>query len=112
MKVSATAPTRIDLAGGTLDVYPLYLFEGGGLTVNAAINIYGHVTVETQPDDTRVRIRSEDTGAEETFASMAEISMGGKLDLAKKALRFYCQHSRGGLKVTMRSEAPHGSGLG
>ena len=112
MKVSATAPTRIDLAGGTLDVYPLYLFEGGGLTVNAAINIYGHVTVETQPDDTQVRIHSEDTGAEETFASMAEISMGGKLDLAKKALRFYCQHSRGGLKVTMRSEAPHGSGLG
>jgi hypothetical protein len=33
MRVSATAPTRVDLAGGTLDVYPLYLFEGGGLTV-------------------------------------------------------------------------------
>ena len=26
MKVTAIVPTRIDLAGGTLDVYPLYSF--------------------------------------------------------------------------------------
>jgi len=31
--VQATAPSRIDLAGGTLDIYPLYLFEEGGITI-------------------------------------------------------------------------------
>ena len=114
VKVSATVPTRIDLAGGTLDVYPLYLFEDGGLTVNAAINVYGHVTVEERPDDTRIHIHCEDTGTEEAFASLAEMVMGGHLDLVKKALRFYHEQSnpRRGLNVTTRSEAPRGSGLG
>ncbi|MBI4278482.1 MAG: hypothetical protein HY660_08500, partial [Armatimonadetes bacterium] len=37
--IQASAPTRIDLAGGTLDIYPLYLFEGEGLTVNIAIDL-------------------------------------------------------------------------
>jgi D-glycero-alpha-D-manno-heptose-7-phosphate kinase len=113
MKVSAVVPTRIDLAGGTLDVYPLYLFEGGGLTVNAAINIYGHVTVEERPD-AQIHICSEDTGAEESFASLAEMELGSGLDLAKRALSFYHKQGdpRRGLNVTLRSEAPHGSGLG
>ena len=109
MRISATAPTRIDLAGGTLDVYPLYLFEDGGLTVNAAVNVYGHVTVEERPD-AWIHIRSEDTGAEETFASLDEMSMGSDLDLVKKALRFY--RPRRGLDITLHSEAPRGSGLG
>ncbi|MDY6875815.1 MAG: GHMP kinase [Chloroflexota bacterium] len=109
MKVSVIVPTRIDLAGGTLDVYPLYLFEDGGLTVNAAISIYGHVTVEERPD-AQIYICSEDTGAEETFASLAEMSMSGDLDLVKRALRFYQPHC--GLNITLRSEAPRGSGLG
>jgi D-glycero-alpha-D-manno-heptose-7-phosphate kinase len=111
MKVSVTVPTRIDLAGGTLDVYPLYLFEDGGLTINAAVSIYGHVTVERRPD-AQIHIRSEDIGAEETFTDLEEMQgrMGGGLDLAKKALRFY--KPRQGLNVTLRSEAPRGSGLG
>jgi len=113
MRVSATVPTRIDLAGGTLDVYPLYLFEGGGLTVNAAVNVYGHVTVEER-QDAQIHIRSEDTGLKATFASLSEMSMGGPLDLVKRALGFYCRQSNPhrGLNVTLRSEAPHGSGLG
>ena len=31
--VEATAPTRIDLAGGTLDIWPLYLFHDGASTL-------------------------------------------------------------------------------
>ena len=111
MKVSATVPMRIDLAGGSLDVYPLYLFENGGLTVNAAISIRGRVTVEERADAC-IHIRSEDTGAEEAFASLDEMQaqMGGVLDLVKKAIRFY-KPGRG-LNVPLRSEAPRGSGLG
>jgi len=37
MVIESIEPSRIDLAGGRLDTYPLYLFEEGGITVNAAI---------------------------------------------------------------------------
>ena len=30
MIIEASAPVRIDFAGGAFDVLPLYLFEGGG----------------------------------------------------------------------------------
>jgi len=86
MRVSATVPTRIDLAGGTLDVYPLYLFEDGGLTVNAAISVYGQVTVEERPDP-QIHIRSEDSGAEETFTSLEEMAAFLENELAKSEKR-------------------------
>lgn len=115
MRISAVVPTRIDLAGGTLDLYPLYLFEDGGLTLNAAISVRGYVTIEER-HDARIIIRSEDAGDEETFDSLEamQTQMGGPLDLVKKALRFYCKqynHQRG-LTVSLRGEAPRGSGLG
>lgn len=119
MKVSARVPTRIDLAGGTLDLYPLYLFEDGGLTVNAAINVFGYVTVEERTD-AQIYICAEDTGEEETYANLDEMedNLGGGLGLAKKALRFYCRqrdrqtNRQRGLNITLSCEAPIGSGLG
>jgi D-glycero-alpha-D-manno-heptose-7-phosphate kinase len=115
MKITATVPLRIDLAGGTLDVYPLYLFENGGLTLNAAINIFGQVTVEER-DDPQIHIRSLDTDLEERFSDMQALqaALGGPLDLFKRALRFYCRDRdpAAGLTITLHSEAPRGSGLG
>ena len=35
MSITVTAPMRIDLAGGTLDLHPLYLFLHDPLTVTA-----------------------------------------------------------------------------
>src|SRR5205814_1552297 len=37
VRIVSSAPTRIDLAGGTIDIWPLYLFHDGALTLNAAI---------------------------------------------------------------------------
>ena len=101
MRVSATVPTRVDLAGGTLDIYPLYLFEDGGLTLNAAIDVCGHVTVATR-DDGRITIRSDDRHAVEEIASLDAIELGGELDLVKRALRHY--KPRHGLDIALRSE--------
>ncbi len=42
-----TRATRIDLAGGTLDIWPIYLFHPGALTVNCAITRYASCVVET-----------------------------------------------------------------
>src|ERR1700733_12528535 len=38
VRIESRAPTRIDLAGGTLDIWPLYLFHEGSPTVNCAIS--------------------------------------------------------------------------
>jgi len=109
MVVEATAPTRIDLAGGTLDIYPLYLFEEGGITVNMAIDVVSRVRLTTR-EDGRVRIRSLDTGAELEAESAEALPLGGPLDLIARLVRFYRPAT--GLNVETRSSAPKGSGLG
>ena len=43
--ISTRAPTRIDLAGGTLDIWPLYLFHPRSITINAAIDLYAKVEI-------------------------------------------------------------------
>src|SRR5260221_727629 len=48
MRIESKAPTRVDLAGGTLDIWPLYLFHPGAVTVNAAITRYASCRIETQ----------------------------------------------------------------
>jgi D-glycero-alpha-D-manno-heptose-7-phosphate kinase len=109
MTITATVPTRIDLAGGTLDVYPLYIFEGGGLTVNAAIDLRARVEV-TPRDDGRFLLRSRDQGTFEAVESLESMAFGGPLDLIKRALHYYRPPT--GLEITLHSEAPSGSGLG
>src|SRR3990172_10027559 len=69
MRIHAYAPTRIDLAGGTLDIWPLYLFHPGAVTVNAAISRYAHCVVEPRRDR-RITLVSRDTGAREEFSSL------------------------------------------
>jgi galactokinase/mevalonate kinase-like predicted kinase len=38
--VSVRVPVRVDLAGGTLDLWPLYLFHPGARTINVAVSLY------------------------------------------------------------------------
>jgi len=75
--VEATAPTRIDLAGGTLDIWPLYLFHPGAVTVNAAIDRRAWCRVET--DHEGVRIESKDTLRKAEGRDVSEVLVGGEL---------------------------------
>ncbi|MBE3576240.1 MAG: hypothetical protein IMX00_00840 [Limnochordales bacterium] len=109
MEIRAIAPNRIDLAGGTLDLYPLYLFEDGGYTVNAAISVWSKVLLRTR-EDGAVHIYSLDTGAEQHSASIDELALGGPLDLIARVIRYY--RPGVGLDVYTQNEAPKGSGLG
>src|SRR4030067_855506 len=38
-------PNRVDIAGGTLDIYPLYLLIGDAMTVNVAVGVRSGVGV-------------------------------------------------------------------
>ena len=58
--MTASAPTRIDLAGGTIDIWPLYLFHDGASTLNCAISLRAHVQLESR-SDSAVELLSIDT---------------------------------------------------
>lgn len=109
MYVEAVAPSRIDLAGGTLDIYPLYLFERGGLTVNMGIDVGSRVRI-TPREDREIHIRSLDTGTEQFAASVEELDEEGPLDLVARLLKFYAP--RTGVDVETENRPPKGSGLG
>ena len=112
MKLKVSAPTRIDLAGGTLDIYPLYLFEGSGLTLNAAIDLTSEVELEKRPDQ-GIRIEAQDLDLVLEASCLDELKSEGpfaRLDLVVRILRFY--RPTCGLTVRIGSQVPAGSGLG
>lgn len=105
----ARAPTRIDLAGGTLDIYPLYLLEGEGLTVNLAIDVWSEAQVLPRPQG-GVELVSLDTGSSLEAARAEDLRPEGDLELLVRAIRLL---GRGrSLSIRTRSHAPRGSGLG
>lgn len=108
MIVEARAPTRIDLAGGTLDIYPIYLIEDEAWTINAAIEI--PVQVRLARARGGFAITSQDLRRRVQVESLDDLPTGGPLDLACRALRFAAP--RPGLSITLASSAPPGSGLG
>lgn len=109
MYVEAVAPSRIDLAGGTLDIYPLYLFEPGGITVNMGIDVGSRVRI-TPRADREIHLRSVDTGLEQSAANIDELELGGPLDLVARLLKFYPPAI--GVDVETENRPPKGSGLG
>lgn len=109
MSVWSRAPSRIDLAGGTLDIWPLYLLMDQGLTVNLAINIYSQVWIRAE-DNATYHLVSEDTDHEETSRTCDGLDSTGPLGLVARAVKHFSPAP--GLTVVTRNEAPQGSGLG
>jgi D-glycero-alpha-D-manno-heptose-7-phosphate kinase len=109
MYVEALAPSRIDLAGGTLDIYPLYLFEPDGITVNIGTDVSSRARI-TPRADRKIVLRSVDTGAEQAADSVEALELGGPLDLVARILKFYAPET--GVDVETLNRAPKGSGLG
>ena len=113
MRIESRAPTRIDLAGGTLDIWPLYLFHEGSLTVNCAITRYASCTIETVPENSRrIVLVSRDTRRQESFASFDALCRARryKLPLLAHLVKFF--RPKNGFTLTTDSEAPAGAGIG
>jgi len=108
--IIAHAPCRADLAGGTLDLWPLYLFHPGALTVNFAVNIL--TTCRLTPLRGRtIHLRSLDTGKEERFSNLDALRAARRfrLPLAAHLLQFFAPKE--GLLVETDSESPAGAGI-
>ena len=113
MRIESRAPTRIDLAGGTLDIWPLYLFHEGSLTVNCAITRYASCVIETAPETRAASFSLRAILArKETFASFDALC--GRGAIGCRCSRNSCAFSGPscGFTLTTDSEAPAGAGIG
>jgi D-glycero-alpha-D-manno-heptose-7-phosphate kinase len=100
----------VDLAGGTLDLWPLYLFHPGAVTVNFAVNVLTRCKVTRLTDD-KIRLKSIDTKVEEEFRNFGELCSARKFKhpLAGHLARFFAPD--GGFEVETHSESPAGAGI-
>jgi D-glycero-alpha-D-manno-heptose-7-phosphate kinase len=107
--IRSSAPTRIDLAGGTLDLWPLHLFFDNPPTLNAAIDLYATAELTARRDKTIV-VESRDLGSKAKFRSLAAMPEKHPLVLLIKLIRFY--QPKTGLHLITNCQAPAGSGIG
>src|SRR5207244_3866140 len=103
--VEATAPTRIDLAGGTLDIWPLYLFHHGAQTINAAISLRAWCEIRPRPDR-RLVIVSDDAGQRVEVDHWSQLRDTHDLKLLGRLLHYFQAE---GLELRTRSESPVGA---
>ncbi len=108
--VIAHAPCRVDLAGGTVDIWPLYLFHRGAVTVNFAVNILTRCRIRRTPGR-EIILRSLDTKRADRFASFDALCAAKtfKHPLAAYLLHFFAPD--GGLEIETHSESPAGAGI-
>ncbi|MDQ3806010.1 MAG: GHMP kinase, partial [Acidobacteriota bacterium] len=111
MIIEAIAPTRVDLAGGTIDIWPLYLFHPGATTVNFAIDLYARCRIETRDDD-QVILESRDrkVAFETRLAEIEDLAREERLELISKLVHFFKPET--GFHLVAESLAPAGAGLG
>ena len=110
MRITAKAPCRVDLAGGTLDIWPLYLFHANAVTVNFAVDRYTSCVLETRVD-ARIILRSRDLNRQEIFESIDTLRAAKRYQLPLLAwlVRHFAPDA--GFELSTDSEAPAGAGI-
>tara|TARA_B100000925_G_scaffold291342_1_gene279058 strand:+ start:3660 stop:4685 length:1026 start_codon:yes stop_codon:yes gene_type:complete len=114
-KTSFSGSVRVDLIGGTLDIYPINVVLEEVFTLNCATSLMASVEIEDSDDNT-FRLESKDYGLVKEYSvdklksfSYSEQELGPLkfLMLILKELQ-----PSSGLRITLSSNAPTGSGLG
>src|SRR5579863_7880241 len=110
MTIVSKAPCRVDIAGGTIDIWPLFLFHAGAVTVNFAVDRYGSCRLRTRRDG-KIILRSKDLGGVETFDSLDALRAVKKyrLPLLAHLVKFFAP--KVGIELATDSEAPAGGGI-
>jgi D-glycero-alpha-D-manno-heptose-7-phosphate kinase len=106
--IDATAPARIDLAGGTLDLWPLHVLHPGSVTVNLAIDLRARCRVREWPRGFRVTV--PDLGYERIVHEPREFLADPRAGLAGALLE--ALQIREPRDIELSSAVPFGAGLG
>jgi D-glycero-alpha-D-manno-heptose-7-phosphate kinase len=110
MQVFAKAPCRVDLAGGTLDIWPLYLHHQPALTVNFAITIETSCRVTARPDASII-LRSADQRTLDSYPNLEALVQSPRHHhpLAAWVVKYF--RPVGGLELDTHSGSPQGAGI-
>jgi len=110
MQVSAKAPCRVDLSGGTLDIWPLYLFHPNAVTVNFAVNVFTSCKIAPR-EGNAITLRSVDQRIDETYENLHTLlaARTHRHPLAAWVVKYF--RPEGGFVVETNSEAPAGAGI-
>jgi D-glycero-alpha-D-manno-heptose-7-phosphate kinase len=108
--ITAHAPCRVDLAGGTLDLWPLYLFHPGSVTVNFALSVMTRCQITPAPGRV-IHLKSADTGRQERFENLDSLrqARSHRHAIAAHLVKFFAPE--GGLILETHSESPAGAGI-
>ncbi len=114
--IKCKSPTRVDLAGGTLDMWPLYNFTAGATTINLAIDIWTTAEINIRTDR-KILINSPDLKKKWEFQDLQAFREAQDLSLNFYQIIFF-QFSQfleklgHGFEIITTSESPIGGGLG
>lgn len=105
------SPTRVDLAGGTLDLWPLYNFIDGAVTINTAINVFTDVKLQ-RLDSSEIIIESKDYNSIKKYSNLQELlsEKDPLLSLIQAQVQLWKPEC--GFHLTTSSQSPVGGGLG
>jgi len=109
---SIKSPTRVDLAGGTLDMWPLYNFFGGAKTVNIAIDIFTSVELQILGQAGTIELESLDLKKKKFYLSYEKAIQDTDPDFVLYRIVLEYFKPSFGLKIKTSSESPVGGGLG
>jgi D-glycero-alpha-D-manno-heptose-7-phosphate kinase len=108
VKVHASAPARADLAGGTLDLWPLHVLHPGTITTNVAIGLFASCRVSSA--DREFRVRFADGSFEKSAAEPAALLEEPRTALVGSLLE--ALEMRQAVDIELETQVPFGSGIG
>lgn len=109
IKVYAKAPTRIDIAGGTVDMSPLSQILDTKMTVNLGVELHAEVWIESVDGD--CIFESLDL-KRKVSAPYKDIVKTTELVLFSKLLKYFWDESLPAVHIKTKAKSPAGAGLG
>jgi len=110
-RIEIKSPTRVDLAGGTLDLWPLSEFVGGAVTVNVAIDVWTRAVLEEKAGS-GIEWVSQDLKITKSYTDLEQALRDSdpSVKLFQSVVKFFAPKS--GFRLETQSDSPVGGGLG
>lgn len=115
--IQIKSPTRVDLAGGTLDCWPLHLMVGDCCTVNLAIDVFTGCELTVLDDSQileqkKIYLQVHDLNYKREFINLEHLleCVDQEIRLVQKVLDYFKPNF--GFRLKTFSQSPVGGGLG
>ena len=111
-EINIKSPTRVDLAGGTLDCWPLNAIVGKCYTINLSISVNTYVDLIPRNNNKKIELDIFDLNYKKEFNNLNELlnCADPELILIQAHLKYW--QPTDGFYLKTRSESPVGGGLG